>query len=452
MMRFFGTLIIVSFVTTFLFAQSDTLNKIPFDGIDISWINGQNRQKNFPLIFQDKTTKETIITGGAFLDTYFNYNFANPIDNTQTISTSMGRSNEFVVSSASIGIETNYKNIIGKIYLQYGSSLNIINDLDPSVYRGQNTSTNNLKYIREGTAGYHFKKWYGINVEMGIMLSFIGLESYITQENWCYQRSLCSDFTPFYFQGARIQVSPTKKYRAELWLVNGWQTYNSYSKSPGIGISNMYRPNKNTQITANFYYGKDTFSPDTLGNQSNRIRFHHDNSLVVRYFNNPNAHGISQMAFSINNHFGFQEGEDVNDTITANQDFMYGTAIANRIWFNNNKFAFTLRGDYVANGGEYLSLIPSPVTPNDYTDVFIKDPYKPIRILQATATFDIMPNDHITFRFEYGYRKANMPYFAGHGGTTSPSGWVNGPNTKLPWRPDLKDYDHRVTLAINFRI
>ena len=43
MMRFFGTLIIVSFVTTFLFAQSDTLNKIPFDGIDISWINGQNR-------------------------------------------------------------------------------------------------------------------------------------------------------------------------------------------------------------------------------------------------------------------------------------------------------------------------------------------------------------------------------------------------------------------------
>jgi hypothetical protein len=29
--------------------QSDTIPKVPFEGMDLSWINGQNRQQNFPL-------------------------------------------------------------------------------------------------------------------------------------------------------------------------------------------------------------------------------------------------------------------------------------------------------------------------------------------------------------------------------------------------------------------
>ena len=95
-------------------AQDSTISKIPFDGMDLSWINGQNKQTHFPLTFTDKQN-ETILTGVAYLDTYFNYNFAKPIDNTQTISSSIGRHNEFQVNLASIGIETNYKNIIGRI-------------------------------------------------------------------------------------------------------------------------------------------------------------------------------------------------------------------------------------------------------------------------------------------------------------------------------------------------
>ena len=55
----------------------------------------------------------------------------------------------------------------------------------------------NLKYIREAAAGYQFNKWYGLNVEMGIFMSYIGLESYITAENCSYQRSMVCDFTPF---------------------------------------------------------------------------------------------------------------------------------------------------------------------------------------------------------------------------------------------------------------
>ncbi|HCT22782.1 MAG TPA: hypothetical protein DIW54_05375, partial [Chitinophagaceae bacterium] len=281
------------------YAQDSTTAKQPFEGMDLSWINGQNRQQDFPLVLTKNKT--VVLTGVAYLDTYFNYNFNNPADNTQTISSTVGRHKEFTLNLASIGIETNYKNMIGRLWLQTGQMGSIIQDLDGSVLRGRNTAINNLKYVREAAAGYHFNKWYGINIEMGIFMSYIGLESYVTQENWNYQRSMVCDFTPFYFSGARIQAFPSRKFKTELWLLNGWQTYNSWSKSPGIGSSNYYRPNENLQLVANFYYGKDSRNSYT-------VRFHHDNSIVARYFRSAKNKGISQAAFSLNTHYGFQQG------------------------------------------------------------------------------------------------------------------------------------------------
>lgn len=419
-------------------AQDIIQTKIPFDGMDLSWINGQNRQKDFPLILKDKSG-ETLVTGIAYFDGYFNYNFARPIDNTQTISSTIGRHNEFTVNLASVGLETNYKNIIGRLWLQYGQMASIIQDLDGSVTRGRNTSINNLKNIREAAAGYHFNKWYGINVEMGIFMSYIGLESYVTQENWSYQRSMVCDFTPFYFSGARLQIYPAKKFKTELWLLNGWQTYNSWSKGIGFGNSNYYRPNDNTQLVANFYYGKDT-------RNSNRIRFHHDNSIVKRYYNKPLNKGISQAAFSLNTHYGFQSG----DGVKPKDHYMTGAALSNRLWFSKNKLALTTRIDAITNPGLYLAFSPSPVAPNDFTDAIDADAKQKLNILQATVTFDIMPNDFVTLRAEYSYRSSNVPYFTGKGGTTSPDGWIDTPvNT---WRPDLNKHEHRLTIAANFRL
>ena len=421
-----------------LSAQTDTIKvSKPLDEIDITWINGQNRQKNFPLTLKDKSG-ETILTGVTYLDTYFNYDFNNPIDNTHTISTTIGRNNEFTLNLASIGIETNYKNIIGRLWLQFGQMGSIIQDLDATTQRGRNTSISNLKYIREAAAGYHFDKWHGINVEMGIFMSYIGLESYVTQENWTYQHSMVSEFTPFYFSGARVQVYPTKNFKTELWLLNGWQSYNAWNDGVGVGNSNYYRPNSNLQLVANFYFGNDSRQ------QTNR--FHHDHSIVYRYFNRKESRGLSQAAFSLNNHYGFQSGAQIRPS----DQYMTGSALSNRLWFNRNKLARTLRGDFIENPGLYLAFSPSPVAPNDFTDAISKDAHQNLTIFQATSTFDIMPNDYVTFRLEYRFRKSNKPYFAGRGGTTSPDGWVYTPVNN--WRPDLVKDESGITVAVNFRL
>jgi len=429
-------------------AKADSATaKIPFDGLDLTWVNGQNRQSNFPLVVKDKDG-ETILTGTALLDGYFNYNFARPLDHTQTISAVTGRAQEFSLALASIGIESNYKNVIGRLWLQTGSMLHVIQEADGSVLRGRNTGTGNLKFIREAAAGYHFNVAYGLNVELGIFMSYIGLESYVMQENWNYQRSLVCDFTPFYFQGARVQFYPAKNFRTEVWMLNGWQTYNSYNRQPGFGNSNYYRPSENLQLVANFYYGNDS-RPDTsrfsVGRAAypNVTRFHHDNSIVARYYHKDKAgplRGITQAAFSLNNHYGFQSG----DNVSAGNNYMVGSSLANRLWFNKNKMALTTRVGFVKNPSRYLSFNPSVVgfTNTDASKLTAKE---------VTVTYDIMPSDFVTFRFEYLHRSANVPYFAGPGGTTSPSGYADQP---LPanYKPDLVDYENRAILSVNFRL
>jgi len=91
-----------------------TTTKVPFEGMDLTWINGQNRQTEFPMQVNDRQGLN-ILTVSAFADAYYNKNFNDPNDNTQTISSSIGRSNEVQLNQLSIGIESYYKNVIGRL-------------------------------------------------------------------------------------------------------------------------------------------------------------------------------------------------------------------------------------------------------------------------------------------------------------------------------------------------
>ena len=204
--------------------QTDTAQaKVPFAFGDFTWMNGQSRQKDFPLAFSK------VITTSVYLDTYYAYSTNRPADNTIVGSATIGRHNEFQINLVSVGAQVNYRNVLANLSLQTGDMLNIVQDLDGSAARGKNLTTLNLHNIREATAGYHFDKASGINVEAGIFLSYIGLESYLLAENWNYHRSLVCDFTPFYFQGIRIQYFPNEHLKIEPWIMNGFQTYGKWN-------------------------------------------------------------------------------------------------------------------------------------------------------------------------------------------------------------------------------
>lgn len=219
-------------------------------------------------------------------------------------STALGRDNEMQVALAAIGGEFDYKGARGKLMLQVGTNSTVIPRDDGSPYRGQYQLANAYRYIAEAYAGYHFDKWRGINVDVGMFVSYIGLNSYYQVENWEYQASYTSDNTPWFFNGMRIQIFPTKHLKIEPWIINGWQSYGKFNSMPGLGGNITWIPTSNLKLLTNDYFGTDT--PQTPG----RRRFHSDNSILLKYFDQPGSKAISKRAISLTVDVGYEKGEE----------------------------------------------------------------------------------------------------------------------------------------------
>ena len=388
----------------------------PFNA-DYTWMNGQSRQKEQPLKVLDGA-----VTFSTYLDVNYAYSSRHPRDHTLTGGSTISRHNEIGINLASIGVDLNYQNVIGRLSLQYGNMLNLVQDLDGTVSRGRSLTTQNLRYIREATAGYHFDALHGINVEAGIFMSYIGLESYLLAENWTYNRSLVCDHTPFYFQGARAQIFTSSRVKIEPWVMNGWQTYGKWNDAPSVGTQLRWSPLEAVTLFANFYGGTDTKGVPS------RVRLHHDDSVLVRYFNRPTASFVSKAAFSLNNHIGVESGgrDALGEKLPGPTNaHMVGTSLVHRTWFSRDHLALSLRGEVMSNPTSYLAQYPPP-------GLMTGTGSKPLEIWGLTSTFDVLPTDTFTLRFEALYRKSSVAYFAGPGGTTSPDGYQPAPDGYVP--------------------
>lgn len=432
-------------------AQNDTI-KIPFDRMNMTWQNGNDRRDH--AVLQTK-----YFTGSVMIDANYTYSFHNPIDNTVVGSTALARNNEMEVSAAILGGDFYYENARGRIMTQFGTRSTVVPRNDYSPYRGQYDLANVYRYISEAYAGYHFNKWYGINVDFGMFMSYIGLNSYYQVENWEYQASFTSDNTPWFFNGMRIQIFPTQKLKIEPWIINGWQSYGKFNSMPGFGANITWCPNENVKLLTNDYYGTDAAGiPE-------RKRFHSDNSFLWRYYKNPSPNGINQMAFSLTGDIGFENGGGVNgftnDSANGPAQYFASAMLYNRIWFCKNKLAWTIGGGVMKNPGRYLVLyptgdaspLPNPINPTTTagTHPFSANPGDDFEGWDCSTNFDWMPDQSITFRVEYVHRESSVPYFAGRGGVTSPTGYTTTP---LPedWKPDLVKSEDRIIFAILFRL
>lgn len=427
--------------------------RIPFEGIDQSWQNGSDRRDS------------SVLNGGKYfspsimLDVNYTHSFNNPNDNTVVGSTALARNNEVQLSQLSLGGDFNYLNARARLMLQFGTRSVVVPRNDYSPYRGQYKLADVYRYLSEAYVGYHINKWYGINIDAGLFMSYIGLNSYYQVENWEYQASFTSDNTPWFFNGVRIQIYPSKHLKIEPWIINGWQSYGRFNNMPGIGANITWMPNSNIKLLTNDYYGSDA------AGIPGRKRFHSDNSFLLRYYNKPKSKGISRIALSLTADLGFEKGSGVNgfkdDPVKGPSQYFLSAMIYNRIWFDQNKFAWTIGGGVMNNPGRYLVLYPtgqaSPLPdPNDPTKTegkypFSANPGDAFSGWDMSTNFDYMPNQSLTFRIEFVHRESSVPYFAGAGGVTSPTGYSTTP---LPddWRPDLVKSENRMILALLFRL
>jgi hypothetical protein len=389
----------------------------PFSDADWTWLNGSPRTKE---IYWD--TK--FFTPEIRADTNYVANFNHPADHSIGGSSELFRSYEVQLEQFGVGGDFHFDNVRGRLMTQFGMYSATTPRNDPSPGHGQWDLVSAYRYLSEAYGGYHFDVLHGVNVDAGIFLSYIGLFSYYNFDNWAYQPSYVSSNTPWFFSGVRVQIFPTAHLKIEPWFINGWQSYASANHKPGLGGQIKWTPKPWINIISNNYgLGEDDLFI------KGRSRIHTDNSIEIKYYDKPEK-PLDKMAFSLTGDLGCEYGSGVscygNKKGGPKQSFV-GWMGYNRFWFHRDLFGLTVGGGQINNPGRYLVLIPpingeTAITAATNSPYFTGNPGDPFKAWDSSITFDYMPKQYITFRWEYDYRHASVPYWTGRGGITPPGG------------------------------
>ncbi len=424
----------------------------PFSDWDWTWLNGNPRNK-------DTAFDSKFFTPEIRADVTYNYDFNKPVDDSEGGSSELFRSNEIQLEQLGIGGDFHLDNVRARFMTQFGmySTATIRND--PSYSKGQWNIADADRYLAEAYGGYHLDVLNGINLDAGIFMSYVGLFSYYNFDNWAYQPSYVSSNTPWFFEGVRIQIFPTPHLKIEPWIINGWQSYGSSNSRKGLGGQVKWTPRPWINLLSNDY----GLGHDDLYVQ-NRGRLHTDNSVEVKYFDKP-GQTIDKMAFTFTADAGCEFGPstvtstgtylqgvgchgDTKDPKSVGGDYFkaginpkqsfVGYMLYDRTWFKKDTQAITIGGGQINNPGRYLVLAP-PINGETASSASINAPYftgnpsDPFKAWDMSLTYDYMPRQWLTFRWEWDYRHANVPYWSGKGGVTPPgSGGVPYTNNGSP--------------------
>jgi hypothetical protein len=394
----------------------------PFSDADWTWLNGNPRTKD---IYWDSK----FFTPEIRADINYVSDFNHPTDHSIGGSSELFRSSEVQLEQFGVGGDFHYENVRGRFMTQFGMYSATTPRNDPSPGHGQWDLVSAYRYLSEAYGGYHFNVLHGVNVDAGIFLSYIGLFSYYNFDNWAYQPSYVSSNTPWFFEGVRVQIFPTAHLKIEPWFINGWQSYGSANHRPGLGGQIKWTPKPWLNIISNNYgLGEDDLFI------RGRSRIHTDNSIEVKYYDKPEK-TLDKMAFSLTGDLGCEYGSGVscygNHKGGPKQSFV-GYMVYNRFWFHRDLFGLTIGGGQINNPGRYLVLVPpingaTAITAATNAPYFTGNPGDPFKAWDSSITFDYMPKQYITFRAEYDYRHASVPYWTGQGGITPPGGNTGSP-------------------------
>ena len=419
----------------------------PFAFADWTWLNGNPRTK-------EPAFDSKFFTPEIRADVAYHYDFNHPQDDTIGGSSEVFRSNEISLTHLGIGGDFHFDHVRARVLSQIGLYSTATPRNDASYSRGQWQLDNAYRYVNEAYGGYHFDALHGINVDAGIFLSYVGLFSFYNFDNWAYQPSYVSSNTPWFFTGMRIQIFPTQKLKIEPWIINGWQSYARSNARLGFGGQVLYRPRPWLSVLSNNYGA----GADALGIPT-RTRYHTDNSVEVKYYDRPEQF-LDKMAFSLTGDVGCESGGGVNCTtnqknatgqiVSYKQSFL-GFMLYNRWWFKKDRYGFTVGGGKINNPGRYLVLLPpvNGATATSGTPYFTENPGDPFKAWDISGTYDYMPSQYITFRWEFNHRHANVPYWSGPRGVTPPGGNTGAAGSLVSgWSPDLRHTEDRGTMAI----
>ncbi|MGO8795157.1 MAG: porin [Candidatus Sulfotelmatobacter sp.] len=216
-------------------------------------------QAEAPLSAEDRSTLNFLrgTTVNLGLDTYYEYNFDNPVGRVNLLRAYDVLSNEFSLNQASLILE-HAPNVAegsrwgGRLDLQFGQATdtsqgNPSNEPRPDIYRN----------IFQAYGTYVVPLGKGLTVDFGKWSSSLGIEGNYTKDQINYSRSFWFNFLPFYHMGARVSYPLSDRFSLNYWVVNGTNQVEATNGFKDELFGFTAKPVNSLTWTFNYYLGQD---------------------------------------------------------------------------------------------------------------------------------------------------------------------------------------------------
>lgn len=335
-------------------------------------------------------------TVNFLVDTYYAYNFNQPIGRVNELRAYDVLSNAFSLNQADVVLENaadpaNGKRWGARVDLQFGQATgtlqgNIVNEPRPDIYRN----------IFQAYGTYVAPLGSGLTIDFGKWASSLGIEGNYGQDQMNYSRSYWFDFLPFYHMGVRAHYQFNEKIGVNYWIVNGTnqtEPYNGY-KDQMIGLA--LSPVKSLNWTINYYRGME--HPDFVFVTSGPPNLPTLQGMLIEPIVNPPTGRLnifdSYATWNITKNWTAAAEADYEisrlytNSLPAHAD---GGALYLRYQLTP-KIAFAARSEYLADAGGLYS-------------------GKSQALKEATATFEYRFSQGFLMREEWRRDWSNQPFF-----------------------------------------
>lgn len=191
------------------------------------------------------------------LDTYYEYNFNDPIGRVNSLRAYDVLSNEFSLNQANVifdhapDVEAG-RRWGGRLDLQFGQATDTLqgnpaNEPRPQIYRN----------IFQAYGTYVLPVHKGIQVDFGKWSSSLGMEGNYTKDQMNYSRSYWFSFLPFYHMGLRTSTPVNDRFSINYWLVNGTNQVEATNGFKDQLFGFTTKPAKTLTWTMNYYFGQE---------------------------------------------------------------------------------------------------------------------------------------------------------------------------------------------------
>jgi hypothetical protein len=191
------------------------------------------------------------------LDTYYGYNFNNPVGRVNLLRAYDVLSNEFSLNQASVVLEhapdvSAGRRWGGRLDLQFGQATDTLqgnpsNEPRPQIYRN----------IFQAYGTYVVPVGKGITLDFGKWGSSLGIEGNYTKDQMDYSRSYWFAFLPFYHMGVRASIPLSNRFSVNYWVVNGTNQVEATNGFKDELFGFTAQPAKSVTWTMNYYLGQE---------------------------------------------------------------------------------------------------------------------------------------------------------------------------------------------------